>query len=430
MSRVDAAAELPAAWRTASALDPVVIAERWISGGEYTVAVLQGEALPAIRIETPRAFYDYQAKYFADDTRYLIPCGLATEAEASLQRMALATFAATGASGWGRVDFVMDDDGRGDDARDQHRARHDRSLAGADGRARGRHRFRRACLARARDQLRAGEDLNMALFRRRNRRRPAGRRFEMPQLEWTRATRVAGAVAALVALTVLLAVGLDQPVRSFVIDGPFQRVAAVEVQQASLGALKGGFVSADLDRLRKAVEALTWVDRARVQRLWPNRIRIEIVEQQAAARWGEDGLLNTRGEVIATGVRHVPPELPRLEGPEGTESLVAQRFLAMQDRLGSLGLQVAALRLDARGAWELDLSTGVTVRLGRRQVDQRMDRFVGFAAQVIAGHAADIRYVDMRYSNGFAIGWRGNRRPKDDTPVFAGQLQGDPGIDG
>jgi D-alanine-D-alanine ligase len=113
MSRVDAAGDLPAAWRAASALDPVVIAERWITAGEYTVAVLQGEALPAIRIETPRAFYDYQAKYFADDTRYLIPCGLAAPAESALKRMALATFAATGASGWGRVDFVMDESGQG-----------------------------------------------------------------------------------------------------------------------------------------------------------------------------------------------------------------------------------------------------------------------------------------------------------------------------
>ena len=125
--------------------------------------------------------------------------------------------------------------------------------------------------------------------------------------------------------------GLDQPVRSFVIDGPFQRVTAVEVQQAALGSLRGGFVSADLDRLRTAVEALVWVDRARVQRLWPDRLRIEIVEQQAAARWGDDGLLNTRGELFATGVRHPPPELPRLDGPAGTEWQVAQRYLAMQD---------------------------------------------------------------------------------------------------
>ncbi|MBX3704500.1 MAG: D-alanine--D-alanine ligase [Steroidobacteraceae bacterium] len=111
MSRVTSAAEMPAAWRAASALDAVVIAERWITGGEYTVAVLQGEALPAIRIETPREFYDYQAKYFADDTRYLIPCGLPAAGEAALARAALATFAAVGAGGWGRVDFVAGPDG-------------------------------------------------------------------------------------------------------------------------------------------------------------------------------------------------------------------------------------------------------------------------------------------------------------------------------
>lgn len=272
----------------------------------------------------------------------------------------------------------------------------------------------------------------MAVLRKRNRRKKAGpRRFEWPKLEWTRATRLAGALAALAAIALLLAFGLDQPVRSIVIDGPFQRVTAVEVQQAAQGAIRGGFVSADLDRVRRAVEALTWVDRARVQRIWPDRVGIEIVEQQAAARWGEDGLLNTRGELFATGLRHVPPELPRLDGPDGTEWQVAQRFLAMQDRLGTLGLRVSALRLDPRGAWELDLATGVTVRLGRRQVDERMDRFVQFGAQVIAGQASAIRYVDMRYSNGFSIGWRDGRKPRDTTPrSLASQMQGDPGIDG
>jgi len=111
MSRVESAAELPTAWRTAAALDPVVIAERWITGREFTVGILQGEALPAIAIETPRSFYDYQAKYFADDTRYLIPCGLPAADEAAMQAAALVTFAVTGATGWGRVDFMMGDDG-------------------------------------------------------------------------------------------------------------------------------------------------------------------------------------------------------------------------------------------------------------------------------------------------------------------------------
>ncbi|MGH8252290.1 MAG: cell division protein FtsQ/DivIB [Steroidobacteraceae bacterium] len=257
----------------------------------------------------------------------------------------------------------------------------------------------------------------MGILRKRNRRKPTGRRIEMPEFEWPRAGRVAGALAAIAALAFLLAFGLDQPVRSIVIDGTFQRVTVVEIQQAARASLAGGFVSADLDSLRKAVEALAWVDRARVQRVWPDSVRIEIVEQQAAARWGEDGLLNTRGELFASGVRHVPPELPRLDGPPGTEWQVAQRFLATQDRLVEQGLRVAALRLDARGAWEVDLSNGVTVRLGRRQVDERMDRFVEVGAQVIAGRAADVHYVDMRYSNGFSIGWRRNRKPPRSSPA-------------
>ncbi len=271
----------------------------------------------------------------------------------------------------------------------------------------------------------------MGWLRRRNRHKPSGRRFELPELEWPRAGRVAGALLAVAALGLLLYLGLDQPVRSIVIDGTFQRVAAVEVEQAARGALSGGFVSADLDRLRQSIEALAWVDRARVQRLWPDRLRVEIVEQQAAARWGDDGLLNTRGELFATGVRHVPPELPRLDGPVGTEWQVAQRYLAIQGRLVEQGLRVGALRLDARGAWELDLSNGVTVRLGRRQVDERMDRFMQVGAQVIAGRAADVLYVDMRYSNGFSIGWRRDRKPARTTPAaMARRMTGDDRTDG
>ena len=81
-------------------------------GAEYTVAVLQGRALPSIRIETPATFYDYQAKYFRNDTKYFCPSGLSAEAEKHLASLALATFAAVGAEGWGRADFMMDKTGR------------------------------------------------------------------------------------------------------------------------------------------------------------------------------------------------------------------------------------------------------------------------------------------------------------------------------
>jgi D-alanine-D-alanine ligase len=112
MSKVERAEDFAAAFSAASRHDASVFAEPWIVGGEYTVGILQGSALPSIRIETPCAFYDYQAKYFRDDTRYFCPSGLSAPAERHLSSLALATFEATGAEGWGRVDFMMDAAGR------------------------------------------------------------------------------------------------------------------------------------------------------------------------------------------------------------------------------------------------------------------------------------------------------------------------------
>jgi D-alanine-D-alanine ligase len=108
MSRVENPDELHAAWRTAAEYDSHVMAEAWVEGAEYTAAVLGERALPLIRLETPHVFYDYDAKYVANDTRYLIPCGLDAALEAELQGLALAAFDAIGASGWGRVDILMD----------------------------------------------------------------------------------------------------------------------------------------------------------------------------------------------------------------------------------------------------------------------------------------------------------------------------------
>jgi D-alanine-D-alanine ligase len=112
MSKVAQASDLPAAYEAAARIESSVFAEAWIPGREYTVAVLQGRALPAIRIETPRTFYDYEAKYFRDDTRYFCPCGLSVPAEQHLANLAVAAFDAVGAGGWGRADFMMDTTGR------------------------------------------------------------------------------------------------------------------------------------------------------------------------------------------------------------------------------------------------------------------------------------------------------------------------------
>jgi D-alanine-D-alanine ligase len=108
ITKVKTAAELPPAYAEARAIDPIVFAERFITGEEYTVGVLQERGLPSIRIKPATEFYDYQAKYFRDDTQYHCPSGLDARAEAELQAAALAAFQVTDCVGWGRVDFMRD----------------------------------------------------------------------------------------------------------------------------------------------------------------------------------------------------------------------------------------------------------------------------------------------------------------------------------
>ncbi|MGA0103467.1 MAG: cell division protein FtsQ/DivIB [Steroidobacteraceae bacterium] len=240
----------------------------------------------------------------------------------------------------------------------------------------------------------------------RRRRKAAEARFVMPPLDWRRLAGAGAALTLVAGFAWWLTDALDQPVRKIVVTGNFQRVAAVEVEQVLRTTLAGGFLSANLGELRSAIEGMTWVDRARLQRRWPDTLAVEVIEQQVAARWGEDSVVNTRGELFVSGLALMPAELPRLNGPEGSEALVAQRYLAIQERLGHQGLRLKALTLDERGAWEMELTNGVLVRLGRNQVDQRTERFIRVASQVIAGRAAEVSHVDMRYSNGFSIGWR------------------------
>lgn len=245
-------------------------------------------------------------------------------------------------------------------------------------------------------------------------------RFKLP------AIRLAHVVAPLVLVGTVLATYLasasmlDRPIRSIEVNGPFQRVTALQIEEAIADELDNGFVSANLHRIQQRITELPWIDQASVARRWPSRLRITVTEQVPAAIWGERGLLNVRGELFVTDARHIPAELPRLSGPDDHYADVARRYLAIRDRLIPLGLDLRRVNLDPRGAWELTLQNGVEVRLGRRDVDQRTDLFLDVVANIITGRAADIDYVDMRYSNGFTIGWLdGARTPVEgaDAPV-------------
>ena len=111
VTKVRKAGELHAAYLEAAKHDPLVIAEKGVLGGEYTASILGDEALPIIKIEPATDFYDYEAKYFRDDTAYRCPCGLPEARELEIRAQALEAFRVLGCRGWGRVDFLMDEAG-------------------------------------------------------------------------------------------------------------------------------------------------------------------------------------------------------------------------------------------------------------------------------------------------------------------------------
>src|SRR2546421_1039223 len=243
----------------------------------------------------------------------------------------------------------------------------------------------------------------------RNRRRPTERALKAPATNWRAVGLTLGTVVGVAALASAVSWAFDQPIETVAVTGRFQRVAPVDVERVVKEKVHGaGLLSVDLAAVRHAIHTLPWVDAVSVQRAWPRGLNVLVIEQTAAARWGEKGLINTRGELFDSDERHIPPELAQLAGPDGKESLVAQRYLAAEGRLSQAGLRLTAMRLDARGAWEFDLANGVTVRLGRRQVDERFEKFMNTALKIVTQRGEDIAHVDMRYTNGFAIGWRGN----------------------
>jgi cell division protein FtsQ len=268
-----------------------------------------------------------------------------------------------------------------------------------------------------------------ALFtpRPRNRKRAEQKKLALPAVDWARVGSALAGVAAVVGVALTLALALNRPVRAVEVAGSFQRVQALDVERVVRAKLTGGFVTANLAELQSAIEELPWVDHARVQRRWPDGLRVEVTEQVAVARWGATGLLNTRGELFVREARHVPPELPALNGPEGTERQVADLYFQLYPRLLESGLRVTSLRLDARGAWELDLATGATVRFGRRQLQERVERFVRVGAPVVAGRPSEIAVVDMRYSNGFSVAWRTAGAAARTAPAGAAAPAANPG---
>ena len=240
-----------------------------------------------------------------------------------------------------------------------------------------------------------------------NRRKMSPRRFQLPRIRvnW----HLLFVPPALIGAFVLVMNGgrvlLDRPVTKLTIEGEFQRVTAPQIEAALAEELGKGFLSLELDELSRRLQSLDWVDEVRIGRRWPDRLLVTVTEHTAAARWGTEGLLNVRGELFAQNSRHLFPELPSLDGPDGSELQVARYYLAIRGNLAEARLSLDTLSMDDRGALLVKLATGQEIRIGRQDVDARIERFFSVIAPALSNQFERIRYIDLRYTNGFSVGW-------------------------
>ena len=178
-----------------------------------------------------------------------------------------------------------------------------------------------------------------------------------------------------------------------------------QIRRATQQAVSGAnFLAVDLDRLRSALERLPWVRRVELRRIWPDRLEATLEEHVAFAHWGDAGLVNTHGELFAA---RSDESLPVFAGPPGAEAEVVRRYRRFAELLSPLADAPQRVTLTSRYAWQLRLASGLHLELGRdypaEPAEKRLARFVASYPQTLARVQRRHEYVDLRYSNGFAL---------------------------
>lgn len=230
----------------------------------------------------------------------------------------------------------------------------------------------------------------------------------------------------LVAAAALLAAGAvwlvrvpSLPVKQVVFVAPLEHVRRGEIEQVLPSALRGNFFSLDLEAVRLALEQLPWVRRVQVRRVWPATVEVTVEEHKAVARWGEGyaEMVNSHGEVFAALLpENEMAALPLLRGPHGTAHEVLKRYAEFSAAFAAAGDLPVELSLSPRLAWQVKLSNGMRIEIGREHqkstVSSRLQRFVEVYPRLAVNLTEQPAVVDLRYPNGFAMKVAGEGKGK------------------
>jgi len=216
----------------------------------------------------------------------------------------------------------------------------------------------------------------------------------------------ADALYALAALLVLATVTLQVAqlpafsLREVRIGGELMHVKRGQIEEVVRRELKGSFFTVNLAAARAAFERLPWVRGASVRRQWPARLDVVLEEHVPIARWGRDTLINTHGEEFHAAY---DGDLPVFAGPDGAAREVTIQYRYFQRSLAAIGEAPVEVQVSERRAWQVKLKSGLSLELGRENIEARLDRFVALHNRTLGRLGRRVDYVDLRYANGFAV---------------------------
>ena len=198
------------------------------------------------------------------------------------------------------------------------------------------------------------------------------------------------------------------PVNKIRVHGAFVNVDESMLHSAITGVIAGGYFNVDVDRVREVVEQLPWVNKASVRRVWPDTLSVSVIEQKPVAVSTENSLINANGDVFKPLTKVSAKSLPVFDGDADLNKLMLSKYHEMNKLLVTIDRKITYLKFDARHAVELKLDNGLKVVLGRGDTTHRLQRLTRIYDKVLSARVNDIEVVDLRYTNGMAIGWKKN----------------------
>jgi len=195
------------------------------------------------------------------------------------------------------------------------------------------------------------------------------------------------------------------PVTKLAVSAEFEHVSAEQIRAAAEPTLGKGFFAIDLETIRAAVARVPWVEHVEVRKRWPDTVDLVVYEQQAYARWGERRLVNRQGHLFDVAGAADLQGLPHLSGPDDRLDDVLRFHADCLREFSGSGLVIDGVALSPRGGWRIALASGATIELGRAHAASRLKRFLDVWPRLAPSHAAAPAYVDLRYTNGFAVRW-------------------------